>query len=58
MIVDWFDFYRESIKHNWNPNRIFSLLSISIKEVYGKDFEEKCLETLKKIVSYKERSKE
>jgi hypothetical protein len=39
-MMDWTDFYRESIKCDWPPERTFDRLRQVVGEVYGPRFRE------------------
>jgi hypothetical protein len=52
MIVDWLDFYENSVKEGWKPERTFERIRISITDVFGPEFGDESLRRLKKIVSY------
>jgi hypothetical protein len=49
MIVDWLDFYENSVKEGWKPERTFERIRISITDVFGPEFGDESLRRLKKL---------
>jgi hypothetical protein len=40
LMLDWLDFYRESVKQGWPPDRTVGRLRESVGEVYGPEWAE------------------
>lgn len=49
MIVDWIDFYEQSVKEGWKSNRTINKIKESVSEIYGTEFG---IETEKRLNLY------
>jgi len=38
MVVDWLDFYDQSVKEGWKPERAIIKIREAVSEVYGPEF--------------------
>lgn len=47
MVVDWLDFYDQTVKEGWKPERTLRRIRDSVGEVYGSETGEKTLLRLK-----------
>jgi len=38
MVVDWLDFFDQSVKEGWNSQRTVNKIREAVSEVYGQEF--------------------
>lgn len=50
MVVDWIDFYEESVKEGWKPDRTITKIRDSIGDVFGPKYGD---EVKKRLIYYK-----
>jgi len=53
MVVDWIDFYESSKKHGWKEKTLFNRISTYVIEVYGPEYRDRIINTLKKYIEFK-----
>ena len=49
MIVDWIDFYKESVQNKWKSKTLITKIEASIIEIYDKKY---CNEVMKRLLFY------
>ena len=52
MVVDWVDFYEQSIKEGWKPDRTIIKIRDSVGDVFGSKYGE---EVKKRLIIFKKR---
>lgn len=54
MLVDWIDFYLESLTCNWVPERTLERIRLAVGDVYGPGVGDETLKRLKFYIAHKE----
>ena len=47
MVVDWIDFYEQSLKGGWKPERTLVKIRDAVGDVFGSEVGEKIIENLR-----------
>lgn len=52
MIIDWIEFFEESLKCNWNIKTTVNKIQVSLLDLYGKEYSDEVIKRLKMYIHH------